>query len=546
MRPRTLLQRSLAAFPCTVELWEKLHPSQERIPGGYRLDRLAQDLPNWIAAAEQANAAAQPIAKRRRVLVIAGLRWWVEYGVALGLYLHGLGHEVDLGYLPYRRWSEPVEPFHLRRQRAYLQRTLSPLQGSMGLYDLSLGESQRVPAALQAVLEQQALTDVQYTQQRESLHLEPGSEDARLLALRRERNACAAAASLDILKKHRYDSVIIPNGSILEFGAVYLAAKNAGVRTLTYEFGEQRQRMWLAQDDEVMRLDTAPLWSARGSIPLQKREIDALQELYQARRGGKIWANFARRWQSSASEGAQSARSQLGLDPDRPLALLCTNVVGDSLALGRQIFTDGMVDWLDKTTTFFAQHPEMQFVVRVHPGELLGAGHPSVEIVRARLPQLPEHVKVIPPESNINTYDLIEIADLGLVYTTTVGMEMAMSGVPVVVSGKTHYRGKGFTHDPDTLEEYYQTLNALLTNTHSSRLSQDEVQLAMRYAYRFFFEYPFAFPWHLVKFWDDIDVRPLKEVLRKEACERYEQTLSALLGEAVDWRNKGLHDEVQS
>ena len=30
---------------------------------------------------------------------------------------------------------------------------------------------------------------------------------------------------------------------------------------------------------------------------------------------------------------------------------------------------------------------------------------------------------------------LVEIAELGLVYTTTVGMEMAMSGVPVIVSG---------------------------------------------------------------------------------------------------------------
>ena len=546
MRPRSLLQRSLAAFPYTVELWERLHPSQERIPGGYRLEKLVRHLPDWIAAAERARAAPQLIGDKRRVLVIAGLRWWVEYSVALGLYLYGLGHEVDMGYLPFRRWSEPVDRFNLRRQRAFLQRTLSPLHGVMGCTDLSLGEARRVPAELIPALEQQALTDVQYTQQRENVQLGPGCEDSELLKLRRERNACAAAASLDVFKKHRYDSVIIPNGSILEFGAVYLATKHAGFRTLTYEFGEQRERMWLAQDDEVMRLDTGPLWDARGSIPLQKEEMDALQELYQARRGGRIWANFARKWQSGASAGAQSARSQLGLDPDRPLALLCTNVVGDSLALGRQIFTDGMVDWLDKTTTFFAKHPETQFVVRVHPGELLGAGHPSVEIVRARLPQLPEHVKVIPPESNINTYDLIEFADLGLVYTTTVGMEMAMSGVPVVVSGKTHYRGKGFTHDPDNLEEYYETLDALLTNTHSSRLSQEKVQLAMRYAYRFFFEYPFAFPWHLISFWDDIDARPLKEVLQREACGRYEQTLAALLGEDVDWRKKGYQVEVQS
>jgi capsule polysaccharide export protein KpsC/LpsZ len=55
---------------------------------------------------------------------------------------------------------------------------------------------------------------------------------------------------------------------------------------------------------------------------------------------------------------------------------------------------------------------------------------------------------VIRPTEKINTYDLMEIAGLGLAYTTTVGMEMAMRGVPVILAGQTHYRGRGFTHDP--------------------------------------------------------------------------------------------------
>jgi hypothetical protein len=58
----------------------------------------------------------------------------------------------------------------------------------------------------------------------------------------------------------------------------------------------------------------------------------------------------------------------------------------------------------------------------------------------------------------VNTYDLVEVADLGLVYTTTVGMEMAMCGVPVIVSGQTHYRGRGFTYDPDSWVSYFKLL----------------------------------------------------------------------------------------
>ena len=73
------------------------------------------------------------------------------------------------------------------------------------------------------------------------------------------------------------------------------------------------------------------------------------------------------------------------------------------------------------------------------------------EVVRQALPELPDHIHIVQAHDPINTYDLITVSDLGLVYTTPVGMEMAMSGVPAIVSGATHYRGKGFTLDPENL-----------------------------------------------------------------------------------------------
>ena len=65
------------------------------------------------------------------------------------------------------------------------------------------------------------------------------------------------------------------------------------------------------------------------------------------------------------------------------------------------------------------------------------------DIVDQHFSELPEHVHLIRANDLINTYDLISIANLGLTYTTTVGMEMAMRGSPVVVSGKTYYREAG-------------------------------------------------------------------------------------------------------
>ncbi|MEJ2608087.1 MAG: hypothetical protein P8Z41_15655 [Anaerolineales bacterium] len=354
-------------------------------------------------------------------------------------------------------------------------------------------------------------------------------------------NLDLARAAYGLMKDKRYDMVMLPNGSILEFGTAYRVVDYLNVPVITYEFGEHRERIWMAQSSKVMMQDTNDLRAARGDTPLTEQESQALAELRMARRSGRKWSIFSRQWQTQESRGAQAARTFLGLDPTRPIVLLCTNVVGDSMSLGRQLFTDGMADWLERTVRYFADRPDAQLVIRVHPGEPQLGGFPSEEIVQAALPQMPEHVIVVPPEAKINTYDLVEVANIGLAYTTTVGLEMAMSGIPVVVAGLTHYRGKGFTYDPNTFEEYLAMIDALLAEGLQARLDERQVTLAQRYAYRYFFEYALPFPWHLQHFWQDVAERPLEDQLKPAALERYGRTLRSLLGEPIRWES-GEHE----
>jgi hypothetical protein len=137
----------------------------------------------------------------------------------------------------------------------------------------------------------------------------------------------------------------------------------------------------------------------------------------------------------------------------------------------------------------------------------------------------------------VNTYDLIEIADLGLVYTTTVGLEMAMSGVPVIVIGQTHYRSKGFTLDPGSWEDFTQKLDSVLSDPTSHRLTREYVVRAWNYAYKFFFEYPCPFPWHLLHFWDELETWPVSRVLSGEGQSHFGDTFRYLLGEPREWTN---------
>jgi hypothetical protein len=157
------------------------------------------------------------------------------------------------------------------------------------------------------------------------------------------------------------------------------------------------------------------------------------------------------------------------------------------------------------------------------------------DIIKDVIPVLPEHIHIIEPGEKVNTYDIVEIATLGLVFTTTVGLEMAMSGKPVIVAGDTHYRDRGFTFDPDSWVNYYKTLGRILQRPQDQWMTDEQIELAWRYAYTFFFEYPVPYPWHLVGLWSDYKEKSLNDVLSKQNFDHYSATFSYLTGTPIDW-----------
>jgi hypothetical protein len=535
MVSRQDLKNILGQIPLTAEAYWYLRQPGKPVTPEFTLDNLEQSIPEWctqVLAAKVYSGTGNPRLSNqyKRIFIFATLRYWLEHAALLGMALAGLGHQVTLAYLPYARWQEPIDAFNLRRQNVYAEgvlRKASPLLKVIPL--LNQSRANRFPAELQQKVELVSLRDTQYT-----LQVEEVSLDSELYRLRLQRNQAAAHAAFSYLNRHRPDVVILPNGTILEFGVIYQVSRFLGLPTVTYEFGEQHDRIWLAHNAEVMRQETSELWQIRQDQSLNQQQLDQVRKLFAARQRASLWENFSRRWQGVPSEGGTQVRRTLGLD-QRPIVLLATNVIGDSLTLGRQVFSDSMTTWLERTVRYFATRQDVQLVIRIHPGELITKGPSVADVVRNTLPTPPENVHLISAEAKVNTYDLVEIADLGLVYTTTVGMEMAMSGVPVIVVGNTHYRAKGFTLDPDSWEAYIKLLDDVLIDPGSYRISQAQVERAWNYAYRFFFEYPQPFPWHLVHFWKDLETWPVSRLLSKEGLSRYHQTFRYLTGEPISW-----------
>ena len=531
---KTSIVRELAGnLPFAAEIDWMLRSKNRPRKDHYNLSRLQKSLP---AAVEVVKPFAKNAPRGKKVLFFATLHYWVEQSAYLGLALAGLGHEVTLLTLPYSEWHKEKDKF-TQRQRILHTRdalaSLSPLikHGSM----LDLKPVSDLPASLQADIKEISLWDAQYTLMREEVNMDDEGDRA-LYDLRIKRNTFAAKAALEWMQANKPDVVLIPNGLILEMGIVYRVARYLGIDAITYEFNDQREQIWIAQNSSIMRQDTDYIVDARCSLPMTDEMFERVADLENARRGARVWGKSKRLWQYVSSQGAAETRQILRLD-NRPVVMLAANVLGDSLTLGRDIFASSMTEWITKTVQYFAKRTDVQLIIRVHPGEkLVPQAKSMATVVKEALPEMPDHIHVIGALDKINTYDLMEIADVGLAYTTTVGLETAMNGRPVISCGWTHYRGRGFTLDANSWDEYLSMLDKVLADVPAHKLNEKQIEFAWNYAYRFFFEYPRPFPWRLMNFWDDLEVWPLDKVLSDEGMAQFKDTFGFLVGEPFTWK----------
>jgi hypothetical protein len=181
---------------------------------------------------------------------------------------------------------------------------------------------------------------------------------------------------------------------------------------------------------------------------------------------------------------------------------------------------------------FFANKPEYDLIIRVHPAEAMTNSEEKVaEYLGRRFDPLPENIRIVESSSDVNTYGLMYLAHLGLAYTSTTGLEMPMRGLPTIVAARAHYTGKGFTVDPKTKTEYFESLEKALTQPDKPELSRRESELAWRYAYLFFVEMRLDFPWACGRMREKLRVWPITEVLSPKGTQKFAKTFGIMTGE---------------
>lgn len=239
--------------------------------------------------------------------------------------------------------------------------------------------------------------------------------------------------------------------------------------------------------------DTHPLslgmgtWNELRSQPFDADQQQAVMQHLAGNYASGAWFNRQQLQTGKSIKSADDVRRQLGLDPNKKTAVVFSHILYDATFFyGRSLYPT-YEEWLVDTMRCAAANPHLNWVMKVHPVNVWRSKMDGAEMEQLEVQALakagvtiPDHVKILPADTDINTYSLFSVIDYGLTVRGTVGIELPCFGIPVITAGTGRYTGYGFTTDPQSVADYRDLLARLHT---VAPLDDEAIRLAKLYTW---------------------------------------------------------------
>lgn len=276
---------------------------------------------------------------------------------------------------------------------------------------------------------------------------------------------------------------VFHHGIYVPQGVIGQVARQLGIRVVNWSVGYRKQTFVYSHSDTYHRTmidESVDIWRNRKISELERSHL--YEYLNSRKNSSQDWVKF----NQEPEENITLIRERLELD-SRPIILLLTNVTWDAQLYYKNNGFPSLLDWLYYTILYFNKREDLQLIIRVHPSEVRGTmptRQPVMAEIAKKLSALPQNVRIVDAADDISTYTLADMSDCVIIYGTKTGVELTARGIPVIVVGEAWIRNKGLTIDVSTEEEYLHCLEKLPLN---QRMSDEQVELALQYAYHYFF-----------------------------------------------------------
>lgn len=284
-----------------------------------------------------------------------------------------------------------------------------------------------------------------------------------------------AEALVDRIKP---DAIKIYNGRLFENRFFYDMAINRGIKFTSLEvsggYGEPFYPMkyegGLPHSVKIFTEMTFSTWE--DSTETEETKIRKGSDFYERRRKGKPTGD-----KKIYVKNQEKGLLPEGYDKNRYNVVIFNSSADEIAALGG--------DWEDSFRLFKTQYEaceyiiehtpsDIQYYLRIHPNltDINYSYHTDLYKLQDKFP----NIVVIPPDSQISTYSLLDVADKVITFGSTMGAEACYWGKPALLVGMSYYRYLGLNH-------YVASKEELINAIKDKKLSVGDKLNAIKYAY---------------------------------------------------------------
>ena len=256
------------------------------------------------------------------------------------------------------------------------------------------------------------------------------------------------------------ETAVIFNGIMYPEATARWISKQLGLRVVTHEVGFRPFSAFFTEGQA-----TAYPMEIPEDFELTEEQNVRLDNYLEGRFQGEFTMAGIRFWKEM--HGLDEAFEERVKDY-RQIVPIFTNVVYDTSQVHANAVFPHMFAWLDLILEIIRDHPETFFILRAHPDEMRpGTAKQSREsvqewVARNHVDQLP-NVLFVNSQEYLSSYEIIDRAKFVMVYNSSIGLEAALLGAPVLCGGKARYTQYPMVFFPDSQGEYRARAEELLS-----------------------------------------------------------------------------------
>lgn len=282
--------------------------------------------------------------------------------------------------------------------------------------------------------------------------MEHGRE--RRVALYAEQNLAALSRIRTLLSEiGELDLLFVPGGIFRHSGAWFYEARKRGLRVATYDAGGYAATL-IASDGMASQLHDIPRAFRSLKEDLGSGADDLAEAIETARH------EMGKRRGGTDKFNTQLANSETIPDAYRNAILIALNSSWDAAALGLHRAYPSNIEWIVGTVEYLLANSSRTIIIRQHPAERTAMSATTDDyatLLSSRIGSNPR-VHFIAAADPINSYELLEAVDAVVVHTSTIAMEAAAIGKPVITGSSSYYSSLGFVEYAAEREAYERLL----------------------------------------------------------------------------------------